>query len=76
MEEGTFPKEIVLGAILLAWLFSLITLLFSSSLNRLFGQMGLLALERLFSVSLALMAINLTLKAISIAFNIGYYVMP
>ncbi|MCI5642241.1 MAG: MarC family protein [Chlamydia suis] len=76
MEEGIFPKEIVLGAILLAWLFSLITLLFSSSLNRLFGQMGLLALERLFSVSLALMAINLTLKAISIAFNIGYYVMP
>ncbi|ADH18584.1 MarC family protein [Chlamydia trachomatis] len=76
MEEGIFPKEIVLGAIVLAWLFSLITLLLSSSINRLFGQMGLLALERLFGISLALMAGNLMLKALSTAFNIGYYVTP
>ncbi|AAF39112.1 hypothetical protein C6H88_01260 [Chlamydia muridarum str. Nigg] len=75
MEEGIFPKELVLGAIMLAWAFSLITLFFSSSINRLFGQMGLLALERLFGISLALMAGNLMLKAISTAFNIGYYVM-
>ncbi|MBQ8498500.1 MarC family protein [Chlamydia sp.] len=76
MEEGIFSKEVVLGAILLAWLFSLITLLLSSPINRLFGQMGLLALERLFSISLALMSVNLILKAFSTAFNIGYYVMP
>lgn len=74
MEEGEYAKNLILAAVIIAWVFSLFTLLCSSLFNRILGSSGLLALERMFSLVLALMSINLILKGLSIAFNIGFYV--
>lgn len=74
MEEQLFPKEIIIGAVLIAWALSVFTLLSSSFFNRMLGSAGLVALERLFSITLLLMSVNLVLKGISIAFNIGFYI--
>ncbi|EPP34754.1 marC integral membrane family protein [Chlamydia ibidis] len=74
MEEGLYPKEMILGALVIAWACSLFTLLSSSFFNRILGTAGLLALERLFGIVLLLMSANLMLKGISVAFNIGFYV--
>lgn len=74
MEEQLFPKEIILGAMIIAWVFSVFTLLSSSFFNRILGSAGLVALERLFSITLLLMSVNLILKGLSIAFNIGFYI--
>ncbi|EPP38027.1 marC integral membrane family protein [Chlamydia avium] len=74
MEEHLFPKEIILGAVFISWALSVFTLLSSSFVNRVLGSSGLVALERLFSITLLLMSVNLILKGISIAFNIGFYI--
>ncbi|AGW38200.1 MarC family protein [Chlamydia pecorum] len=74
MEEGEYAKNLILAAVIIAWVLSLFTLLCSSLFNRILGPSGLLALERMFSLVLALMSINLILKGLSIAFNIGFYV--
>ncbi|AAD19147.1 hypothetical protein CpB1048 [Chlamydia pneumoniae TW-183] len=74
MEEGIYSREIIFTAMIIAWAFSLFTLLCSSFFDRLFGNFGLLALERLFGIALLLMSVNLMLKGISIAFNIGFYI--
>ncbi|MEF9497401.1 MULTISPECIES: MarC family protein [Chlamydia] len=74
MEEDLFSKELILGAMIIAWVLSVFTLLSSSFFNRILGSSGLVALERLFSIALLLMSANLMLKGISIAFNIGFYI--
>ncbi|SPN74115.1 hypothetical protein,putative antibiotic transporter,membrane protein, MarC family,MarC family integral membrane protein [Chlamydia serpentis] len=74
IEEAVYSKEVIFTAMIIAWIFSLFTLLSSSFFNRIFGNFGLLALERLFGIALLLMSVNLMLKGISIAFNIGFYI--
>lgn len=74
MEEGVFTKEIILISVVIAWACSVLTLMSSSVFNRILGRAGLFALEKLFSIALLLMAVNLMLKSMSIAFNIGFYV--
>ncbi len=69
--EKAFPKEVIFLSIFVAWFFSTLTLLCSSLCNRLLKTSGLLALERLFSLSLLFMSVNLILKSISTAFSIG-----
>ncbi|WP_201456255.1 MarC family protein [Chlamydia sp. 17-3921] len=74
MEEDIYPKNLIFSAVIIAWILSLFTLLCSSFFNRVLGSSGLLALERLFSLVLMLMSVNLILKGLSIAFNLGFYV--
>lgn len=56
---------IMVGAILLAWLASLIILLASSFLKNILGWRGILALERLMGLVLTLIAIQMFLSGIS-----------
>lgn len=56
---------ILLGAILLAWLASLIILLSSSLLKRILGWRGILALERLMGLVLILISVQMFMSGLS-----------
>lgn len=74
VEEKIYSIELIFCAICLAWAASLAIFLYSTVFNRIMGSNGLIALERLFGVILLVIAGNLVLKGLSIAFNIGFYV--
>ncbi|WP_213357519.1 MarC family protein [Chlamydiifrater phoenicopteri] len=73
VEEKVYSLEFIFCAICLAWAASLVIFLYSTVFNRIMGKDGLVALERLFGVILLLIAGNLVLKGLGIAFNIGFY---
>lgn len=56
---------IMLGAILIAWIASLVVLLASSALKTLLGWKGILALERLMGLVLILIAVQMFLSGLS-----------
>lgn len=59
-------KSLMLGAILLAWLFSSIVLFFGSSIKRILTTNGLVACERLMGMILVLLAIQRFLEGIQL----------
>jgi len=59
------PSLIMLGAILIAWLASLIILLSSSYLRKILGWRGILAMERLMGLILILIAVQMFLGGLS-----------
>jgi multiple antibiotic resistance protein len=56
---------IMVGAILIAWLVSLVILLGSSFLKKILGWRGILAMERLMGLVLALIAVQMFLSGVS-----------
>ena len=56
---------VMLGAILIAWIFSLVILLASSLLKKFLGWRGIIALERLMGLILTLISIQMLLSGIS-----------
>jgi len=56
---------VMMGAILLAWLVSLVILLGSSFLKKILGWRGIVALERLMGLVLALIAVQMFLSGVS-----------
>jgi len=56
---------VMVGAILLAWLVSLVILLGSSFLKKILGWRGIVALERLMGLVLALIAVQMFLSGVS-----------
>lgn len=73
LENVHFSAQAVWIGVFIAWFLSMLTLLSSSFFNRILGPSGLFALERIFSIIILLISVDLVLKGISIAFNIGYY---
>lgn len=73
LENIHFSTQAVWIGVLIAWFLSTLTLLSSSFFNRILGPSGLFALERIFSIIILLISVDLVLKGISVAFNIGYY---
>lgn len=57
-------QSVMLGAILIAWLASVIILYFSPIIKRVLGQNGLMALERLLGMVLVLIAVQRFLEGI------------
>jgi multiple antibiotic resistance protein len=61
--QGT-DSWIMVGAIMMAWIASLIILISSMFLNRLLGERGIMALERLMGLVLALISVQMFLSGL------------
>jgi multiple antibiotic resistance protein len=55
------------GALVIAWLISVVVLIFSSRLSRLLGERGLTAIERLMGMILVTVAVEMFLSGVKLS---------